>query len=58
MTVVLGLLAAASVGTSDFLGGLGSRRAESILVTAASNLVGFVLVFGVAAAIESELHGA
>ena len=54
MTVVLGLLAAASVGTSDFLGGLGSRRAESILVTAASNLVGFVLVFGVAAAIESE----
>lgn len=45
MTVLLGLLAALSVGTSDFLGGLASRRADPVVVTAASSLVGLVLAF-------------
>ena len=45
MTVLLGLLAALSVGTSDFLGGLASRRAHPVLVTAASTLAGFLLAF-------------
>ncbi len=41
-------MAALSVGTSDFLGGLASRRADSRVVTAVSNLVGFGLVLVVA----------
>ncbi len=45
VTVLLGLLAAMSVGTSDFLGGLASRRANPVVVTATSTLVGFVLAF-------------
>ena len=45
MTVLLGLLAALSVGTSDFLGGLASRRADPVVVTAVSSLVGLVLAF-------------
>ena len=45
MTVLLGLLAALSVGTSDFLGGLASRRANPVVVTAASSLAGFPMVF-------------
>lgn len=45
MTVLLGLLAALSVGTSDFLGGLASRRADPVVVTAASSLVGLLLAF-------------
>ena len=43
MTVLLGLLAALSVGTSDFLGGLASRRADPVVVTAVSSLVGLLL---------------
>ena len=45
VTVLLGLLAAMSVGTSDFLGGLASRRANPVVVTATSTLVGFLLAF-------------
>ena len=45
MTVLLGLLAALSVGTSDFLGGLASRRTHPVVVTAVSTLAGFVLAF-------------
>lgn len=45
MTVLLGLLAAMSVGTSDFLGGLASRRANPVVVTATSTFVGLVLAF-------------
>ena len=44
MTVLLGLLAALSVGTSDFLGGLASRRANPVVVTAASSLAGLPMV--------------
>ena len=54
MTVLLGLLAALSVGTSDFLGGLASRRADPVVVTAASSLVGFVLAFVAALAVVGE----
>lgn len=55
MTVVLGLLAALCVGTSDFLGGLASRRAESVVVTWSSNLVGFGLALALAAVIGGDL---
>ena len=55
MTVLLGLLAALAVGSSDFLGGLGSRRAEPVVVTASSNLVGFVMALTVAAIVGGDL---
>ena len=58
MTVILGLLAALSVGTSDFLGGLSSRRAEPVLVTASSNLVGFAMAFVVALVVTGEVTAA
>ena len=54
MTVLLGLLAALSVGTSDFLGGLASRRADPVIVTAASSLVGLLLAFVAALAVVGE----
>ena len=54
MTVLLGLLAALSVGTSDFLGGLASRRANPVVVTAASSLVGFLLAFVASLAVGGE----
>ena len=56
MTVLLGLLAALSVGTSDFLGGLGSRRADPVVVTAASILVGFPMAFVAALAVVGEVR--
>ena len=56
MTVLLGLLAALSVGTSDFLGGLASRRADPVVVTGASSLVGFVLAFVAALAVVGEAN--
>lgn len=54
MTVLLGLLAAMSVGTSDFLGGLASRRANPVVVTAMSTLVGFLLAFVAALVVVDE----
>lgn len=42
------MLAALSVGTSDFLGGLAARRADSRVVTTAANLIGFAMVLVVA----------
>lgn len=41
MAAFLALLAAVAAGTSDFLGGLGSRRAPAVVITAASQLAGF-----------------
>ena len=55
MTVLLGLLAALSVGTSDFLGGLSSRRAEPVVVTASSNLAGFAMAFVAALLVAGEV---
>ena len=57
MTVLLSLLAALSVGTSDFLGGLAARRADSRVVTAVSNLAGFVLVLVVAVIVGGDVTG-
>ncbi len=56
MTVVFGLLAALSVGTSDFLGGLASRRADPVLVTAASGLLGFVLALLAGLIVSGEVR--
>ena len=58
MTILLGLLAALSVGTSDFLGGLASRRADPIAVTASSNLVGVVLAGLAALVVGGEVTAA
>ncbi len=55
MTVLLGLLAAVSLGTSDFLGGLASRRANPVVVTAASTLAGFLLAVVAALIAVGEL---
>ena len=55
MTVLLGLLAALSVGTSDFLGGLASRRADPVVVTAASSVVGLVLAFVASLVVVGEV---
>jgi len=55
VTVLLGLLAALSVGSSDFLGGLASRRANPVVVTASSNIVGFVMALIVAAIVGGDL---
>ncbi len=44
--VVFGLLAAASWGTSDFAGGLASRRASSLAVVFASQLLGIWVAAG------------
>ena len=54
MTVLLGLLAALSVGTSDFLGGLASRRADPVVVTAASSLAGLLFAFVAALVVVGE----
>ncbi|MGI9622290.1 MAG: EamA family transporter [Acidimicrobiales bacterium] len=51
MTVALSLLSAFFAGTSDFIGGLGSRKAPALSVTTLSHAVGFVVavVIGFAA---------
>lgn len=54
MTVVLGLLAALSVGTSDFLGGKASRSSDPTIVTAVSSLAGFWLIAGVALVVGGD----
>lgn len=43
MTVVLGLLSAACAGTSDFIGGLGSRRSAALVIAAFSHAIGVVV---------------
>ena len=55
VTVFLSLMAALSVGTSDFLGGLAARRADSRVVTAGSNLIGFGLVLVVALIVGGDV---
>ena len=58
MTIVLGLCAAISAGTSDFLGGFGSRRAPAIVVTTASHLAGFLVAVVLSTIITGSLSGA
>ena len=43
----LGLFAAATWGGSDFVGGLGARRAPAILVVASGHIVSFLLRAGI-----------
>jgi drug/metabolite transporter (DMT)-like permease len=43
-SVGLGLLSAASWGGSDFVGGLGSRRAPALLVVASGHIISFLLL--------------
>ena len=47
-----GLLAAASWGGSDFVGGLGSRRAPAMLVVASGHIISFVVLVGVCMAMH------
>lgn len=48
MTVVLSLLSALCAGTSDFIGGLGSRRSAALVIATSSHTIGVVVavVFG------------
>ena len=54
MTVLLALMSAISAGTSDFLGGLASRRAPALAITTASHLVGCGLAALLAVSIASD----
>ena len=54
MNIVLSLLSAFSAGTSDFLGGLASRRAPAVVVTMYSQAMGFVVAVAIAAAAGGE----
>jgi Predicted membrane protein len=51
----LGLLSAATWGGSDFVGGLGARRAPAMLVVASGHFVSFVLLVGVCLAMHLPL---
>lgn len=58
MTVLFSLIAAATAGTSDFLGGLASRNARAIRVTAIAQTLGFGLLVVVASFITSTVVSA
>jgi len=53
----LGLLSAASWGGSDFIGGLGSRRASPLLITASGQAVSLLLLAAICFAIHAALPG-
>ncbi len=53
----LGLLSAASWGGSDFIGGLGSRRASPLLITASGQAVSLLLLAAICFAIHVPLPG-
>lgn len=44
LSIVLGLLSALAWGTGDFFGGLGSRRANALVVTAVAQTSGLILI--------------
>jgi drug/metabolite transporter (DMT)-like permease len=52
-----GLLSAASWGGSDFVGGLGARRAPALLVTFSGQFVSFVLLLGIWLALHGSVPG-
>jgi drug/metabolite transporter (DMT)-like permease len=56
-TAGLGLLSASSWGGSDFLGGLGSRRAPTLLVVASGHLVSLIVLAAVCLAAHLALPG-
>jgi drug/metabolite transporter (DMT)-like permease len=53
----LGLLSAATWGGSDFVGGLGARRAPAILVVASGHIVSFLLLICVCMGMHLALPG-
>jgi drug/metabolite transporter (DMT)-like permease len=53
----LGLLSAATWGGSDFVGGLGARRAPALLVVASGHIVSFLLLFAFCLGIRLALPG-
>ncbi len=56
MIVLLSLGAAVLAGTSDFLGGLGSRRAAAIVIAAASHLLSLLAAFALALMVDGDLY--
>lgn len=58
MTVLFGLIAAMTAGTSDFLGGLASRKTPAIRVTAAAQAMGALLTAVGAAVLASSAQPA
>jgi drug/metabolite transporter (DMT)-like permease len=53
----LGLVSAASWGGSDFLGGLGARRAPALLVVASGHIVSLLILLAVCLATHQPLPG-
>lgn len=53
----LGLLAAASWGGSDFIGGLGSRRASPLLITVSGQAASLVILAAVCRVLHAPLPG-
>jgi drug/metabolite transporter (DMT)-like permease len=53
----LGLLSAASWGGSDFIGGLGSRRAPALLVVASGHIVTLLILLGICLGAHLALPG-
>jgi drug/metabolite transporter (DMT)-like permease len=53
----LGLVSAATWGGSDFVGGLGARRAPALLVVASGHIVSFLLLFAFCLGIRLALPG-
>ena len=56
-TAGLGLVAASSWGGSDFLGGLGARRAPALLVVASGHLVTLLVLLGICLGAHLALPG-
>ena len=54
----LGLVAAATWGGSDFVGGLGSRRAPALLVVCSGHFVSFLILLALCLGIRPALPGA
>jgi len=53
-----GLLSAASWGGSDFIGGLGARRAPAFLITVSGQMVSFLVLLALCTALHASLpHG-
>ena len=53
----LGLISAATWGGSDFVGGLGSRRAPALLVVASGHLVSLLILLAICLSAHSALPG-
>lgn len=53
----LGLISAASWGGSDFVGGVGARRAPALLVVASGHIVSFLLLLGICVHMRLALPG-